>query len=188
MARALLTAAYVPRQYWTDAVVTAFYLLNRMPSRVLAFNTPLQCLAHHTPLPFVLMLPPRTFGCVAYVHLHKNRRIKLDPCVVRCIFLGYATHKKGYRCYDPTTRRLYTTMDVTFLESKTFFPKQATHSSLQGEILSEEQNWVNWPGFEDTSSSNLGDYQKDDNTPQSTDTSLEENMTEKIEDAETRNE
>lgn len=147
-ARALLTAAHVPRRYWTDAVVTAVYLLNRMPSRVLTFNTPLQCLAHHTSLPSVWMLPPRTFGCVAYVHLHKNQRTKLDPCAVRCIFLGYATHKKGYRCYDPATRRLYTTMDVTFLESETFFPKQATHSSLQGEILSEEQNWENWPSFE----------------------------------------
>ncbi|KAK2991229.1 hypothetical protein RJ640_018312 [Escallonia rubra] len=80
-----------------------------------------------------------------------NNRTKLDPCAVRCIFLGYATHQKGYRCYDPTTRRLYTTMDVTFLESETFFPKQATHSSLQGEILSEEPNWKKWPGFEDVS-------------------------------------
>ncbi|KAJ7969169.1 Retrovirus-related Pol polyprotein from transposon TNT 1-94 [Quillaja saponaria] len=97
------------------------------------------------------MLPPRIFGCVAYVHLHKNQRTKLDPCAMRCIFLGYATHQKGYRCYDPTTRHLYTTMDVTFLESETFFPKQVIHSSLQGEILGEEQNMEKWPGFEDVS-------------------------------------
>lgn len=60
---------------------------------------------------------PRKFGCLAYVHIHKNQRTKLDPCVVRCIFLGYATHKKEYHCYHPTTKRTYVTMDVTFVES-----------------------------------------------------------------------
>ncbi|KAK2981545.1 hypothetical protein RJ640_003108 [Escallonia rubra] len=35
-------SAHVPQCYWTDAVVTATYLLNRMPSRVLDFKTPLQ--------------------------------------------------------------------------------------------------------------------------------------------------
>ncbi|XP_059659238.1 uncharacterized protein LOC132306059 [Cornus florida] len=152
-ARAFLTAAHAPRRYWADVVGTAVYLLNQMPSRVLDFETPLQALAHHVSLPSVLMLPPRIFGCLAYVHLHKNQRTKLDVCAVHCVFLGYATHKKGYRCYDPTTKCLYTMMDVTFLESETFFSKQGSHSSLQGELLCEEQNvdnWENWPGFEDT--------------------------------------
>ncbi|KAL6327217.1 hypothetical protein AAG906_015256 [Vitis piasezkii] len=114
--RALLTAAYVPKRFG-DAM-NAVYLMNRLPSRVLHYKTPLQVLAQHVTLPSVLMLPPRKFGCVTYVHLHKNQRTKLDPCVVRCVFLGYAAHKKGYRCYDPATRRLYTTMDVTFIESR----------------------------------------------------------------------
>jgi len=127
-----------------------------MSSRVLNFNIPLQALAHHVSLPSILMLPPKIFGCVAYVHLHKNQRTKLDPCAVRCIFLGYAQHKKGYRCYDPATRRLYITMDVTFLETEYFFQESGSHSSLQGEMISEEQNinhgynWENWPWFRDT--------------------------------------
>ena len=41
IARALLLAAHAPRQYWTDAVCTTVYFLNRLPSRVLNFNTPL---------------------------------------------------------------------------------------------------------------------------------------------------
>jgi hypothetical protein len=46
--------------------------LNTMLSCVVNFETPLQALAHHVSFLFVLMLPPRIIGCVAYVYLHKN--------------------------------------------------------------------------------------------------------------------
>jgi hypothetical protein len=47
-------------------------------------------------------------------------------------------------------------MDVTFLETEYFFQEPGSHSSLQGEMISEEQNinhsynWENWPWFRDT--------------------------------------
>uniref|UniRef100_A0A2N9I8R7 Integrase catalytic domain-containing protein n=1 Tax=Fagus sylvatica TaxID=28930 RepID=A0A2N9I8R7_FAGSY len=140
-ARALLIGAHVPSRYWDDAVATVVHLLNRMPTKVLTFQTPLKVLSNHVPLPAVLMIPPRIFGCVAFVHLHKNQRTKLDPCAVRCLFLGYGLHKKEYRCFDPTTKRTYITMDVTFLESDTFFPSSASNSTLQRELRDEKQNW-----------------------------------------------
>ena len=40
-------------------------------------------------------------------------------------------------------------MDVTFLESETFFLSLMSTSSLQGEIWDEELNCWDWPGFED---------------------------------------
>ena len=40
-------------------------------------------------------------------------------------------------------------MDVTFLESETFFPSLVSTSSLQGEIRDQELNWWTWQGFED---------------------------------------
>ena len=94
------------------------------------------------------MLPPRVFGCVSYVHLHKNQRTKLDPCARRYLFLGYVVHQKSYRCYDLFIRRTYVTIDVTFLESEPFFP--APTSSLQGETQDEEQKWLHfdWPNSE----------------------------------------
>ena len=113
-----------------------------MPSKVLNFKTPLQVLSTHFSLPTVLMLPSRIFGCVAFVHLHKNQRTKLDPCAVRCLFLGYGLHKKGYRCYDPATNRVYITIDVTFLEFEPFYPSLVSNSDLQGETRSEELNWM----------------------------------------------
>ena len=91
-----------------------------------------------------ILIPPRVFGCVAYVHLHKNQRTKLEPCAPCYLFLGYTFHQKGYRCYDLTSGRMYITMDVTFVETETFFPP---NSPLQGETRQEEQNWteLNWP-------------------------------------------
>jgi len=41
---------------------------------------------------------------MVFVHLHKNQRSKLDPCVVKCLFLGYGLNKKGYKCFDPICR------------------------------------------------------------------------------------
>lgn len=78
---------------------------------------------------------PKIFECVAYIHLHKNQRTKLDPCVVHCAFLSYATHKNGYRCYDPVTRCLYVSMNVTYLEHEFFFQKPISYSVLQGRFL-----------------------------------------------------
>jgi len=71
-ARALLLSTNMPSRYWSDVVATTVHLLNRMPSKVLNFQTPLQVLSTHVSLPSVLMISPRVFGCVAFVHLHKN--------------------------------------------------------------------------------------------------------------------
>ncbi|KAI5390562.1 hypothetical protein KIW84_075750 [Lathyrus oleraceus] len=109
----------------------------------------LSTLSTFVPLPTIQMLPPRVFGCVAFGHLHKNQRTKLDLCAIRCLFLGYGVHQKGYRCYDPITRRIYVTMDVTFLEFDHFYSFVSPNSSLQGETPEEESNWSTFDWFKD---------------------------------------
>ena len=68
----------MPSCYWADVVTIVVHLLNRMLTKVLTFQTPLKVLSDHVLLPTVLLIPPRIFGCVAFVHLHKNQRSKLD--------------------------------------------------------------------------------------------------------------
>lgn len=58
------------------------------------------------------------------------------------MFLGYAIHQKGYRCYDSATKRTHVTVDVTFLESETFFPASLPNSLRHGEISDDEHNWL----------------------------------------------
>ncbi|RVW21623.1 Retrovirus-related Pol polyprotein from transposon TNT 1-94 [Vitis vinifera] len=78
MARALLIGAHVPSRHWDDAVTTAIYLLNRMPSKVLQFRTPLQALSSHTSLPTMLMLPPQIFGYRCFDPIIKRTYITMD--------------------------------------------------------------------------------------------------------------
>ena len=44
--RALLLTASVPKSHWGDALLTATYLINRTPSRILDFKRPLEVLFH----------------------------------------------------------------------------------------------------------------------------------------------
>ncbi|KAK2972599.1 hypothetical protein RJ640_007068 [Escallonia rubra] len=71
----------------------------------------------------------KVFGCSAFVHIPPYLRGKLDPKAVKCIFIDYSSSKKGYKCYSPEKKKVYNTMDVTFFENQSFYPK----TSIQGE-------------------------------------------------------
>lgn len=79
----------------------------------------------------------KVFGCIAYVHIPSHLRNKLDPRAEKCVFVGYATNKKGYKCFNPITRKFHITMDVHFVENTIFFHK----TSLQRERENEDQFW-----------------------------------------------
>ena len=129
--------------WWEEAITTAVYLLNRVPTSVLNFQTPSDKLATYMDIPSHLIIPPRIFGCVAFVNLQKHLRTKLDPCALKCVFVGYHPFQKGYRCYHPTTQNFYVSMDVTFSEHEMFYAPSILHSHLPGESHSvEEVNWL----------------------------------------------
>ncbi|KAL0553893.1 hypothetical protein IC582_007797 [Cucumis melo] len=58
----------LPSYLWGDAILTATHLINRMPSRILHLQTPLDCLKESYPSTrLVSEVPLRVFGCTAYV-------------------------------------------------------------------------------------------------------------------------
>ena len=60
--------------------------------------------------------------CRAYVHIHKDKRSKLDNKTKECIFLGYGHEEFGYWLWDPVARKLIRSQDVVFLEDHIVFP------------------------------------------------------------------
>ena len=45
------------------------------------------------------------WGCTAYVHVQKDKHAALDPHMEKCIFIGYPDGYKGWKFYNPTTKR-----------------------------------------------------------------------------------
>lgn len=96
-----------------------------MSTRVLNHVTPLNCLKSFFPNTRIYSnLPLKIFGCNVFVHLPSIFRSKLDPRAEKCIFVGYAPHKKGFNCFNPITRKYFVSTDVTFIESRPYFQKK----------------------------------------------------------------
>ncbi|RVX00895.1 Retrovirus-related Pol polyprotein from transposon TNT 1-94 [Vitis vinifera] len=80
VARSLMFSMNVPKLLWGQAVLTAAYLINRMPYRVLKFQTPCQTLLKSFPTTrLISTVPPKIFGCFVFVHINQQHRSKLDP-------------------------------------------------------------------------------------------------------------
>jgi hypothetical protein len=145
VARALLFSSKVPNYMWGEAVLTAAYLINRMPSKVLNFQTPIDTFKECFPSTRVSTdLTLKIFGCSAFVHEHKNVG-KHEPRAIKCVFVGYSPTQKGYKCFDPKNKKMYVTMDVTFFENKYFFDD--THLQVgnlkEDSFQTEDMNFFN---------------------------------------------
>ena len=86
----------VPEYLWGKIVLTTSYLINRMSTRDLKFKTPWNSLFkvfYH--IRIFISLPLSVFGCVAFVHIHKQNQSKLDLRAEKCVFLDILLDKKG---------------------------------------------------------------------------------------------
>jgi hypothetical protein len=92
--RSLLLQASLPTHYWAEALATATYLLNHLPTKAIAHPTPYFALFGIHPSYDHL----RVFGCACYPNLASTAPHKLAPRSTRFVFLGYSPDHKGYRC------------------------------------------------------------------------------------------
>jgi len=111
-ARSFLLSAFIPSEFWGAAVLTAVSLINTITS------SHSSCLSHFENL--YGYVPDyssfRVFSCTCFVLRPHVERNKLSSRSTICVFLGYGEGKKGYRCFDPITQKLYVSRHVVFLE------------------------------------------------------------------------
>jgi hypothetical protein len=88
----------------------------------------------------------RTWCCLANVNVPINKKHKLGPQTVDCVFLGYAFHSVGYKFLiikfevpDMHVGTIMESRDATFFENE--FPMKSTSSSSNQEsIISHEHD------------------------------------------------
>lgn len=85
------------------------------------------------------------FGCLCYVHVPATQRDKLSPRSTKCLFIGYSVGKKGYKCYDPSTKQILVSRDVIFHETKPYYQGSNTGLGLQGESPESDLNPTSTP-------------------------------------------
>jgi len=114
----MLNEKNLPNYFWAEAIATVIYIMNRAPTVAIHGMTPEEKFTGNKPDVSHL----KVFCCIAYVHVHDEKRSKLDPKTEKCIFIGYSLEQKGYRCFNPSTRKLQVSKNVVFNEMVSWYP------------------------------------------------------------------
>jgi hypothetical protein len=131
MVRCMLSAKKVPKLFWTEAANWTFYLLNRCPTHAVKNITPQEAWSGVKPSVEHL----RVWGCIAHVHIPEAKRGKLDDKSFPCIMLGVSDESKGYRLFDPKTKRIVVSKDVVFEEEKSWDWGQNFKEQIDSDLI-----------------------------------------------------
>lgn len=104
----------LPNIFWSKAVATFLYFLNRCLVRSVQNITPYQAWFGRKPNISHL----RVFGCISYAHVPTEKRGNLDDKSVKSIFIGCSKETKGYILYNLQTEKLMISLDVLFDEKE----------------------------------------------------------------------
>ncbi|RVW75987.1 Retrovirus-related Pol polyprotein from transposon TNT 1-94 [Vitis vinifera] len=92
MMNAMLISSSLPQNMWGEAILTANYLLNKVPKKK-AEKTPYELWKGRKPSYTYL----RMWGCLAKVAVLPPKKVKIGPKTIDCIFIGYAHNSNAYR-------------------------------------------------------------------------------------------
>ncbi|GJV43753.1 putative RNA-directed DNA polymerase [Tanacetum coccineum] len=102
----------IPLNMWSECVLTAVYLIKRLPSTVLSGKCPYELV--HKCQPSLSHL--RSFGCLCFATILNNTK-KFSSRSEKCMFIGYSFNKKGYKLFSLDTKQIFYSRDVKFYET-----------------------------------------------------------------------
>ena len=86
----------VPNYLWRDAILTVAYLINRVPTHVLNYHTPLNNFKTFFPTCRLHTNPPlKVFGCTIFVHNTLPLGLNLIPRLKNAFSLDMSQTKEG---------------------------------------------------------------------------------------------
>ncbi|KYQ55699.1 Copia protein [Trachymyrmex zeteki] len=112
-ARYMILHSKLNKNFWSEAVLSAVYIINRSPTAALKNLVPAELWFGKKPDVRKL----KVFGCVAHLHIPKelNPR-KFDSRSTKCIMISYTNN--GYRLWSLEDQRIISGRDVIFDETK----------------------------------------------------------------------
>ncbi|XP_074327385.1 uncharacterized protein LOC141665303 [Apium graveolens] len=113
VARSLRLQSGIPLSHWGDLVMTAVYLINRLPTPVLQNKTPYEML-YNEPADYNNL---RAFGCLVFAPNPNQSADKFSFRAVPSVFIGYPPGVKGYKLLDLSTKQTFVSRDTVFHES-----------------------------------------------------------------------
>ena len=114
IARCMLYAQHLGREFWAEAVSNAVYTRNRCPNKVLvditleeAWSGKRPCISHIC-----------VSGCIAYIKISDKKKTNLDAKGIKCLFVGYCEGTKAYRLVCLESQKIIKCPDIVFFEDK----------------------------------------------------------------------
>jgi hypothetical protein len=140
LVNAMLETAGLSKEWWGEAILAACHVLNRVPMKNKEVTLFEEWEKKRLTLSYL-----RTWGCLAKVSVPINKKRKLGPKTVDCVFLGYAFHSVSYRFLvvrsgvpDLLIGTIMESRDATFFEN--IFPMRDETSSSRQESVKKDDS------------------------------------------------
>ena len=144
MVRSMIAHSSLPESLWGEALKTAAYILNRVPSKAVA-KTPYELWTGRKPSLKHLHI----WGCPAEARPYRPNAKKLDSKTVSSYFIGYSERSRGYKFYDPTIRNIFETGTATFFEDVEFGGRNKVRDiSFEEELASDPIHTVTFDNIQ----------------------------------------
>ena len=111
MVRSMISHTSLPVPLWGEALKTAAYILNRVPTKATT-KTPYEHWNGYAPS----IKHMHVWGCPAKAKPFRPHERKLDGKTLSCHFIGYSEKSRGYKFFDPTNNNIFETGNAEFLE------------------------------------------------------------------------
>ncbi|GJY22891.1 putative ribonuclease H-like domain-containing protein [Tanacetum coccineum] len=113
-ARTMLADSKLPTMFWTEAVSTACYVLNRVLVTKPHNKTPYELVSGK--VPNISHLKP--FGCLVTILNTSDHLGKFEGKADEGFIVGYAAYSKAYRVYNLSSKKIEETLNLRYLKDK----------------------------------------------------------------------